>query len=172
MINQQNFNYYEKTKLHYRKNLIRFNYPRNYLPFKHCLIFNRLYLTFNLLLIMKTKIQNFLKTIEIDNVNIMDFVNIDDIDYSDAYSSIYEMINENRGFEVEIIYYSKAIEYLMKNDPSLRESIAIAMEYGYDTYENINSEFLASIHASVQTKIDFEYYENQINEFFLNLLIN
>ena len=121
---------------------------------------------------MKTKIQNFLKTIEIDNVNIMDFVNIDDIDYSDAYSSIYEMINENRGFEVEIIYYSKAIEYLMKNDPSLRESIAIAMEYGYDTYENINSEFLASIHASVQTKIDFEYYENQINEFFLNLLIN
>lgn len=169
MTNQQNFNYYEKTKLHYRKNIIRFNYPRNYLPFEYSFIFNRLNLTFNLLLIMETKIKNFLKTIEIKNLDILDYVNIDNIDYNDAYNSIYEMIEDNRGFEVEIIYYSNAIDYLKENDPSLRESIAIAMEYWYNTYENTNSEFLASLHATEQTKIDFQEYENQINEFFLNL---
>ena len=118
---------------------------------------------------METKIKNFLKTIEIKNLDILDYVNIDNIDYNDAYNSIYEMIEDNRGFEVEIIYYSNAIDYLKENDPSLRESIAIAMEYWYNTYENTNSEFLASLHATEQTKIDFQEYENQINEFFLNL---
>ena len=48
-------------------------------------------------------------------------------------------------YEQEIIYYSKAMNYLIENDPSLRESMAIANEYGSDI-ERINSEYLATIH--------------------------
>lgn len=60
---------------------------------------------------------------------------------------IYQELQDNGFFDVEIIYYSKAIEYLKENDASLSESIDIATEYGY-TLENINSETLASLHAS------------------------
>ena len=48
-------------------------------------------------------------------------------------------------YQQEIIYYSKAMDYLIENDPSLRESMAIANEYGSDI-ERINSEYLATIH--------------------------
>ena len=48
-------------------------------------------------------------------------------------------------YQQEIIYYSKAMNYLIENDPSLRESMAIANEYGSDI-ERINSEYLATIH--------------------------
>ena len=62
---------------------------------------------------------------------------------------IYQELQDNGFFNVDIIYYSKAIEYLKNNDASLSESIEIATEYGY-TLENINSETLASLHASQQ----------------------
>ena len=62
---------------------------------------------------------------------------------------IYQELQDNGFFDVEIIYYSKAIKYLQENDCSLSESIEIATEYGY-TLENINSETLASLHASKQ----------------------
>ena len=62
---------------------------------------------------------------------------------------IYDELQDNGFFNVDIIYYSKAIEYLKNNDASLSESIDIASDYGY-TLENINSETLASLHASRQ----------------------
>lgn len=46
--------------------------------------------------------------------------------------------------ESDIIYYHKAITYLAENDPSLRDSLEIASEYGYDA-ANLNSEILATI---------------------------
>ena len=60
---------------------------------------------------------------------------------------IYDELQDNGFFNVDVIYYSKAIEYLKNNDASLSESIDIATEYGF-TLENINSETLASLHAS------------------------
>lgn len=114
------------------------------------------------------KIRNFLKSIEVENLDILDYINIDDIDYSDAFESIFEMINENRGFEVEIIYYSNAIEYLKRNDNSLNESIEIAIESGYKI-EDLNSELLASLLASHNCMTDFVDYKEDINEFFNNL---
>jgi hypothetical protein len=117
---------------------------------------------------MKTEkqITEFLKSIHIDNVDIMDFVNIDEIDTDNAAESIFEMINDNGGFDVEIIYYSNAIEYLKKHDNCLTESIEIAIEYGY-TLENINSELLASLLASKKSMIDFWDYQDEINNFFI-----
>lgn len=117
---------------------------------------------------MKTEKQiiEFLKTIQIENIDILDYIDIEEIDQNFAYESIFDMIHENRGFEVEIIYYSNAIKYLSENDNSLRDSIEIAVDMGY-SIENINSELLASLHASQKTIEDFQEYENEINNFFI-----
>jgi hypothetical protein len=72
--------------------------------------------------------------------------NIEDLGKKDS-NEIFDDLNESGFFNVEIIYYHKAMEYLRENDISLNESIEIATEYGY-TLENINSELLASLHAS------------------------
>jgi hypothetical protein len=45
----------------------------------------------------------------------------------------------------EIIYYSKAVNYLLENDASLRESLGLANDLGF-TLDNLNSETLATIH--------------------------
>ena len=58
-------------------------------------------------------------------------------DYNEAIEYCYEQ---------EIIYYSKAMNYLIENDCSLRESMAIASEYGIDDPSKLNSEYLATIH--------------------------
>ena len=72
-------------------------------------------------------------------------------------SQIWEELNDSGYFHEEIIYYSTAMEYLKENDCSLCESIEIAAEYGY-TLENINSETLASLHASRKKEDDFWQY--------------
>jgi hypothetical protein len=78
-------------------------------------------------------------------------------DFDDFYEDL-----ENKGFfEEEIIYYYKAISYLKENDPSLRESLDIAEEFGY-TVENINSELLATLLASNDVREAFFEYEKEI----------
>lgn len=113
------------------------------------------------------KIETFLRSLRTE-VEIMDYIQIEDIDYSDAYQSIYEMIDENGGFDIDIIYYSRAIEYLKINDNSLRESLEIAQEYGYEL-KNLNSEILASLLASQNAKKEFYELEKEINDFFNEL---
>lgn len=121
--------------------------------------------------VMKTKkerIEEFLRGLEIDNLDLIDYVNIDDIDLSDAYQSIYGMIDDNGGFNVEIIYYSKAIDYLSENDPSLRESFRIADDCGYNLTD-LSSEVLASLLASEICRDDFSALETYIEDFFNEL---
>ena len=77
---------------------------------------------------------------------------------------IFEELHDNGFFDVEVIYYSKAIDYLKENDASLSESIEIASECGF-TLENINSELLASLHASKDRENKFwEYVEPKLYE--------
>ena len=102
------------------------------------------------------------------NDNIINYVDIDAIDENDAFNSIYEMIEENDGFNCDVIYYSNAIKYLQENDPSLRESLEIAEEYGYDI-KNLNSEILASILKSQNVRNEFLELRDEINEFFESL---
>lgn len=111
---------------------------------------------------------NFLNELNTE-VCVTDYVNIENIDFENAYESIYEQIQDNNGFEIEVIYYSNAIEYLKKNDPSLRESLEIASELGY-TIENINSELLAALLASQNAIENFSKLESEINTFFNELL--
>ena len=115
------------------------------------------------------KIVDFLIEIENDTkIEILCNINLQNIDLENAFDSIYEAIEENNGFDIEIIYYSDAIQYLKENDPSLMESIEIAIDYGYEL-KNINSEFLASLLASQNSREQFNNYKNEINELFKNI---
>jgi len=116
---------------------------------------------------MKTrneKIEEFLSNLdtEIDILNCVDTENVN------SYSDIYDQIEENQGFDVEIIYYSRAMEYLMENDNSLQESMELASQMGYEA-KNINSELLASLLASQNAREKFSELENEIDEFFEEL---
>ena len=83
-----------------------------------------------------------------------DIVNSDDL---------LEIIEDNNGFDIDIIYYSKAIKYLSENDASLSESIDLAVDMGC-SLENINSELLASLHASQKAREDFYDITDEIDE--------
>lgn len=103
-------------------------------------------------------------TIEYLQEDAAEFLSLpDELEDYDTHQ-IFDELQDNGFFDVEVIYYSKAIDYLKENDASLSESIEIASEYGY-TLENINSETLASLHAS-QQRIDkfWQDVEPKLNE--------
>lgn len=82
------------------------------------------------------------------------------IDNSKDYTDLGEMLKEeleesDELFNIEIIYYATAMEYLMENDCSLQESMGLAHDMGY-TADNINSELLASILASQNAREEFD----------------
>ena len=87
----------------------------------------------------------------------LDYLNCsDELGDYDSNQIFYEL-NDNGYFNEEIIYYYKAIEYLKEHDTSLSESLEIAAEMGF-TLENLNSESLASLHASRKKENDFWEY--------------
>tara|TARA_R100001163_G_C5044026_1_gene181601 strand:- start:363 stop:797 length:435 start_codon:yes stop_codon:yes gene_type:complete len=97
-----------------------------------------------------------------------DFYNdIEDLGKKDSHE-IWEDLNDSQYFHVEIIYYHTAMEYLKEHDTSLSESIEIAHEYGY-TLENINSETLASLHASRERENTFyEFVAPELDKIYNN----
>ena len=111
----------------------------------------------------KTKL-NLLENLYIENLNIADFIghntDIEDIKNAD---DLYNELDNNNAFNIDIIYYYKAMEYLSDNDNSLYESVTIASEMGIST-ENINSELLASLHASQKARDDFYSITDEIDE--------
>ena len=117
------------------------------------------------------KIEAFLNSLDAKieiNDKLINYVDIKHIDSSDAFSSIYNMIDENGGFDCEVTYYSNAIKYLQENDASLMESLEIAAEYGYEL-KDLNSEILASLLKSQNVRDEFLELRDEINEFFQEL---
>ena len=109
------------------------------------------------------KIEKFFREeVAMNEIDVMYFIDADEVK---SFDEVYEAIDNNGGFNVEIIYYTAAMEYLMARDPSLRESIGIAEEYGY-TLKNVTSEELASLLASRECREEFMSYEDEITEFF------
>ena len=111
------------------------------------------------------KIEEFLKTINVENLDLLNCVNADEVN---SFDDVYEAIDDANGFDVEIIYYGSAMQYLTKYDTSLRESLEIATEMGYSII-NLNSELLASLLASQRCREDFESWGDTIDEFFRGL---
>lgn len=76
-----------------------------------------------------------IETVVCDNLYLLD----SSTNTEDFIERIEESINNQ-----EVIYYSKAMNYLFDNDSSLQQSLQLASEYGY-TVENLSSEILATI---------------------------
>ena len=116
------------------------------------------------------RIINFCNEIELTHLNIWDYLNaydFDNLDFSNAFEEILDILDEKNAFDIEIIYYSEAIKYLSLHDASLTDSLEIANEYGYKL-EDINSELLASLLASQITREAFFGYRHEIETFFEN----
>ena len=92
-----------------------------------------------------------------------DYLDEDDIEDIKNVNDLHEELNDNGAFDIDIIYYNRAMKYLSENDFSLSESIEIAVEMGY-SLEDINSETLASLHASQKAREDFHSITDEINE--------
>ena len=112
------------------------------------------------------KIQNFINSLQDKtDIDIVYYCSTVDIESQD---DIYEAIENNGGFNGDIIYYSNAMKYLSENDPSLNESMSIAYEFGYET-KDINSEILASLLYSQDLREQYSSIEDEIEEFFNSL---
>ena len=113
---------------------------------------------------MKTKIENFLRELNTE-IDVLNYVNIEDIDHEYAFDSIKDMIDNNNGFDFDVIYYSNAMDYLREYDPSLNECLALAHEMGF-TVDSLNSEILASLLKTENVRNEFYQLKDEINEFF------
>lgn len=119
---------------------------------------------------IEQEINDILENIEFADVNVLQFVDVDDILEDDNIIGSYgfvdrvtEDIEDARGFDVEIIYYKKAMQYLMDYDSSLCESMEIAQELCYKV-EDLNSETLASLHASKCAREEFDEQISELDE--------
>ena len=116
-----------------------------------------------------SKIQKFFDSLRVCDLYINDYVDANEIDLDNPFESIRDIMQDNNGLDVEIIYYSNAIQYLKDNDPSLSDSLRIADEMGFDL-KSLNSEVLASLLATEILHDEFYALENEINSFFEELL--
>lgn len=113
---------------------------------------------------MKTRqeqIEDFLSDLDTE-VDVLACVDVDNVE---DFASLYSEIEDSEGFDIDIIYFSNAMDYLLKNDPSLQESCALAAAMGCDL-ANVNSEFLASLLSSQNTREEFNDLESEIDAFF------
>ena len=108
------------------------------------------------------KIEDFLRGLNVENLNVLEYVDADEVN---SFDDVYEAIDDANGFDVEIIYYASAMKYLTENDTSLRESLEIASDMGFEV-KNLSSEVLASLLASQRCREDFESWRDTIDEFF------
>ena len=115
----------------------------------------------------KQKEKFFNKISEDLEFDIMDYFQTEELEDINDYQELEEKLSDECAFDVDIIYYGKAMTYLIQNDSSLSESMEIAQEYGYEP-KNINSELLASLIASRNAREEFAELEGEIEEFLTN----
>jgi len=111
------------------------------------------------------KFKEFLSKLDIENLDLPYFASED----TNTFDELRDSIEDGGGFQVEFIYYTTAMKYLTENDNSLRESLEIAANMGFEL-KNLNSEILASLLASEHVGQDFYEYENEITSFLEELL--
>jgi len=111
-----------------------------------------------------TKFKEFLRTLT-SEIDLPYFASED----TTTFEELREAIEDGSGFDIEIIYYSRAMEYLTQNDNSLNESLNIAAEMCYEP-QNLNSEILASLLASRNARNEFEELKTEITNFLEELL--
>ena len=76
---------------------------------------------------------------------------------------VMETLEEHVRETSDIIYYSRAIEYLSEHDASLRRSLELADELGYKPAD-LNSELLASLLNQDETLAELWRIRDEIEE--------
>jgi hypothetical protein len=114
---------------------------------------------------MKTKeqIENFLQSLETE-VDVLEWVEIDRIDMNDPFESIYQMIYENKGFNMHVNNQDTE-KFLAENDPSEIKIMAIALAYGYSA-KDVTPKSLAELLYTLKTLSKFLALQDKINNFF------
>lgn len=112
----------------------------------------------------KQEIENFLKGLSTE-VDILKYIDIDDIDQKRPFGTIYGMLLVNGGFDVEVTDRDEAIRYLTQHDPTLAESKSLMELYDYDKSE-ATFELMAGLVQSERLKDRFAEFEDKINSFF------
>ena len=107
----------------------------------------------------------FIDTLSVDGVDLPYHIDWDNTDTVEDFDDLTEMLVDSGAFNIEVIYYGSAMEYLTKNDTSLTRSLGLAHEFCY-TPDNINSELLASLIKSEDAREEWDEYESQADEFF------
>jgi len=96
-----------------------------------------------------------------------DHIIVEEIELENPFDSILNQLEWNNIFETEseTFYYNSAMEYLRKNDPSLKDSLDIAFEFGY-LVSDLDSEILATLLKAQKYREQFYNLEDEIKEFF------
>lgn len=81
----------------------------------------------------------------------------------ESVDEIFEILDENGAFFIDIIYYNNAMKYLTEHDPSLVESLSLAEDMGY-VASDLNSEKLASILATEKARETFDELMSDIED--------
>lgn len=102
------------------------------------------------------KVAEILQGIDID-------VMPEDLKELESVDEVEEYLQDNGLFDVEIIYYTKAMDYLHEHDNSLQISLGLAHDMGY-TIDKVNSELLASLLASENMREEFGNVRDEIEE--------
>lgn len=85
----------------------------------------------------------------------------DDMTFREFEEAIDTYIRESS----DVIYYSKAMEFLQEHDPSLRESLGLASDLGYDP-SDLNSEILATLLNQQKLFEEWSELSSEIEEYF------
>jgi len=109
-------------------------------------------------------IEDFLSGLDTE-IDVLNCVDCEDVN---SFEDVYEAIDGNQGFDIDIIYYYNAMKYLTENDTSLYDSLQLASEMGYEVGD-LDSEILASLLASREVRNDFNDLQEEIDTFFNDL---
>ena len=114
------------------------------------------------------KLENIFEYIEKDtDQSVTDHIHMKDILNMESYDELYEELEEQGFFLVDVIYYGTAIEYLKEHDPSLQHSLELASDMGYSC-DALNSEILASILAGEKVLYSFSSFQDELDEILRN----
>jgi len=85
--------------------------------------------------------------------------------FNDSWNAdtLFNRLDRNEAFNIEIIYHYNAMEYLSQHDNSLTSSLELAWNMGF-RLKDLNSETLASLHASQKAMDDYYDITDEINE--------
>lgn len=92
------------------------------------------------------EIKDAIEHLECDGIYIPKYIDLDYISEDEDIQSVDDLIDEIERHiqETEITYYSTAMKFLVEEDPSLTNSLELAIDTGFDL-EYLNSEVLATI---------------------------